>query len=135
MQSYTVKAMLALLTIVMLAFFDHASANNHQANQCLFNGKPIALGDTIYIQDPVLIDAFSKQLSIAGLSPSAAKARASKSDWVGYVLKCSAVYTYNAEPNPDKAADVIQQIGVALIPLDHQEDWITNLKKEGIPSS
>lgn len=107
-------------------------SNNTFATSCKFDGKLIPIGETVQVIDPVLIKDAVEFGKKNNKTESEIQKYIERADWLGYVLRCTQTYSVNQTPSKDKVADILIPNGVAMIPVDHQIDWISNLKKPNV---
>ena len=98
---------------------------------CHYGEKNIAIGDTISIQDPVLVKDYRQAAVARGLSPQTINKNLKSSDWTYIVLRCTRTYRQPPLYQPttaNKPAAMIQYSAAALVPVSHQVAWIEKMK-------
>lgn len=108
-----------------LIFFLLISPLVFSADNCQWQNQDVALGESVYVQDPILLEMLSDQMRGEGATIKEAKEMAAKSDWVGFVLECVTSFALNK--SPIKTGYVITPVGYHLVLVDHQRKWYSAL--------
>ncbi|MBE8232237.1 MAG: hypothetical protein HAW67_00780 [Endozoicomonadaceae bacterium] len=115
-------------TIIAISFI--FAAYSAEDTACIHKGRVLSIGETVYIQDPVLVADAAQHLRLEGNTEEQIKKYIKSADWVGYVLKCVKTFKQNQTPITTKRTDVLHKTGTALVLISHQQDWYENLKEE-----
>lgn len=91
------------------------------ADTCEYHDTKLAVGESVWVLDPVLVERYTQSRSLKGVSPSDIKDEVSKHDWLGYRIVC--VYTITPGALTDTAGSIIRQNGVALVLNKYSQDF------------
>lgn len=117
------KQLLGLLLLIV-------SVMVNAADTCEYQGKMLAVGESVWVLDPVLVERYKLSRSLKGITPSNINDEIRKHDWLGYRIVC--VNTIAAGTQTDIAGSIIETAGVALVLNEYSKDFyesvLTNSK-------
>jgi len=83
-------------------------------NNCTWGNEVIQVGETIWVNDPVL--------TIAGASR----------DWRGFRLVCAPIFVSASSANQDKVGGGMEQVGIGLVLSSNSSDFFNEVMGKSI---
>ena len=123
------------LLIGLFPLLTLANPDNSPAPHCMHDGKPLPVGESVWVVDPHLVKLTEDAMRKKGYSQEAIKKEVARNDWVGFRLVCVQTFKASAQSEYAQPGDVIAAPGVALVLNEYSDDFYRHVKESATASS
>jgi len=105
--------------------------NQHAyANQpgCIWQDEEIELGDSVWIEDPVIVANSKNELKQKGYDDATIEKTIKQCDWCGFRVECVAEITLNYDVA--LAGDIVSQVRGVMVLNRYSRDFYRHLKSK-----
>lgn len=117
----------SFLALLLTSFFSSADVTQ---DTCMHAGQSLAVGESVWILDPVLVERASLSMKEHGYSQEQINKEITRNDWVGYRLECVSTFQYVTPEPSDSVGEILQPTGVALVLNRYSRDFYAQLIEE-----
>ena len=95
---------------------------------CTWQGEEVKLGDSIWVEDPVIVANSKNELKQKGYDDATIQKTIEHCDWCGFRVECVAEIALNE--NATQAGDIVSQVKGVMVLNRYSRDFYSHLKSQ-----